>query len=151
MALEDDIRILGQVGLFSDLTAEQLRLMAFGAESLRLQAGREVYRAGQAADCAYVVASGAIDIVERTGGGQRITGSAGPGDILGELALIAPGERATGAVAHADSELIRLNRTLFRRILEEYPDVAARLHAKLARRLQALADQAGRLQRHFDR
>lgn len=41
MALDDDIRILGTVGLFESFTPEQLRLLAFGAERLVLRAGRD--------------------------------------------------------------------------------------------------------------
>ena len=43
MALDDDIRILSSVSLFKGFTPEQLRLLAFGAENLKLSAGRELF------------------------------------------------------------------------------------------------------------
>jgi hypothetical protein len=58
MAIEDDIRILETVGLFETFTRDQLRLLAFGTERLVLREGRELYREGQAADCAYVIDRG---------------------------------------------------------------------------------------------
>ncbi len=137
LALDDDIRILSGVGLFSELTDEQLRLLAFGAESVRFPAGREIFHEGAAADCAYVVVSGRV-VLYRDGGGQAVALSRlGEGAILGELALIAPGKRLTFAAAETDVEAIRLSRSLFRRILQEYPEVAARLHARMLQDLEA--------------
>jgi CRP-like cAMP-binding protein len=58
--------------------------------------------------------------------------------ILGELALIAETERLTGAIAQTDVTVIRLSRSMFRRILEEFPDTAIHLRARIAEDLQAM-------------
>jgi len=136
LALDDDIRILSGVGLFSELTDEQLRLLAFGAEQVRFPAGREIFREGAAADCAYVVVSGRVVLYRDAGGEAVALSRLGDGAILGELALIAPTKRLTYAAAETDVLAIRLSRTLFHRILEEYPEVAARLHARMMHDLQ---------------
>ncbi len=138
MALDDDIRILGTVGLFESFTPEQLRLLAFGAERLVLRAGRELFREGQSADCAYIVVSGAITLFRETEAGRAPLRSVGPGAMLGEMALIAQTSRLTGAAADGETEVIRISRSIFRRILEEYPDVAASLHAHISRNLTKL-------------
>ena len=44
----------------------------------------------------------------------------------------------TSASAETDSQVLRLNRRMFRRILEEYPDIAVILHRRVAEQLQAL-------------
>ena len=54
------------------------------------------------------------------------------GGTLDEMALIVHSRRKAGAYAEEDSEVIRLNRSLFRRILEEYPEVAAALRDRIA-------------------
>lgn len=149
MALNDDIRVLGTVSLFEGLTREHLRLLAFGAENARLPAGREIYRQGARADCAYVVSKGEVDLVRRTVTGNDTLATMGRGALLGEMALIMQTDRRTGAVAKSDVELIRLNRSLFRRVLEEYPEVAARLHGRFAAQLRELADDVGHLERRF--
>lgn len=136
MALDDDIRILSGVRLFEGFTQEQLRLLAFGAENVLLPADRKLYREDDEADSAYVVISGRIALY-REGNGERVEmGSAGPGSMLGELALIADTRRLTSAAAEVDSEIIRLNRKMFHRILEEYPEAAERLHAHILADLQ---------------
>ncbi|ODT08847.1 MAG: cyclic nucleotide-binding protein [Mesorhizobium sp. SCN 65-20] len=136
MALDDDIRILSGVRLFEGFTQEQLRLLAFGAENLQLPADRKLYREDDEADSAYVVISGRIALYREVEGERVDVGSAGPGAMLGELALIADTRRLTSAAAGVDSEIIRLSRKVFRRILEEYPDAAARLHEHILADLQ---------------
>ena len=138
MALDDDVRILSGVGLFEGFTQEQLRLLAFGAESLKVPAGKDLFREGQPADGAFVVVRGLIDLFHEQNGERLSLGQVGPGAMLGEFALISDSNRLTGASIAVDSELMRLNRKLFRRILEEYPDVAIALHHRISAELQAL-------------
>ncbi|MGI6856093.1 cyclic nucleotide-binding domain-containing protein [Mesorhizobium sp. 1B3] len=146
MALDDDVRILSGVGLFDGLTQEQLRLLAFGAENMRIPAGRILYREGDQADSAFIVVSGRIELFREIEGGERISvGTAGPDTILGELALIADSNRLTDAVVADDSELLRLSRSLFRRILEEFPEVAVTLYERIAAELQRLVSDIERL------
>ncbi|ESY82579.1 cyclic nucleotide-binding domain-containing protein [Mesorhizobium australicum] len=146
MALDDDIRILSAVRLFEGFTQEQLRLLAFGAEATLVQAGHKLYREDDVADSAYVVVSGRI-VLYREQDGERIPiGKVGPGTMLSELALIADTNRLTSASAEIDSEVIRLSRKMFRRILEEYPELAVKLHQRISeefhdmiRRIEELA------------
>jgi CRP-like cAMP-binding protein len=149
MALDDDIRILQRVPLLEGFSAEQLRLLAFGAESLRIRAGRDLYSEGAAADCAYVVAAGEVELYREVDGKRAVSGRAGPGALLGELALIAGGTRPTSAVAVHDTEVIRLGRTIFRRILEEYPELAATLHRRIAGELNDLVSRLERVRSKF--
>ena len=60
------------------------------------------------------------------------------GAMLGELALIAETKRLTSARAEVDTDLLRLNRKLFRRILEEYPELAMMLRQRVINELQAM-------------
>lgn len=149
MALDDDIRILSGVGLFEGFTAEQLRLLAFGTESIRLPAGRKLYVEDDEADSAYVVTSGQIGLFREVDGQRVELGTVNPGSILGELALIADTKRLTSAAAATDSEILRLNRKMFHRILEEYPDIAIGLHRRIAADLQAMISRIEELAPRF--
>jgi len=138
MALDDDIRILSAVKLFQGFTQEQLRLLAFGAENTFLQAERKLYLEDDEADSAYVVVSGLIALYREQGGERIPIGTAGPGAMLSELALIVDTRRLTSASAAADSEVIRLSRKMFRRILEEYPELAVQLHDRILEEFQQM-------------
>jgi CRP-like cAMP-binding protein len=149
MSLDDDIRVLTGVDLFDGFTQEQLRLLAFGAENMRLAAGRELYEEGVPADGAYVVARGEISLYRKRDGERVVITTVGPGALLGELALISDTVRLTGAFAATDAEVLRLNRKLFRRILEEYPDVAIALHRRVSDDLHSLVKRIEKLAPKF--
>ena len=149
MALDDDIRILSGVRLFESFTQDQLRLLAFGAETTRLSQDKKLYREDDEADSAYVVVSGRI-VLYREADGERVTvGTAGPGAMLGELALIADTRRLTSASAETDAEVLRLNRKMFRRILEEYPETAQALHQRISEDLQEMVRRIEKLAPRF--
>jgi CRP-like cAMP-binding protein len=149
MSLDDDIRVLTGVDLFDGFTQEQLRLLAFGAENMRLVAGRSLYEEGVPADGAYVVARGSISLYRERDGSRAVITTVGPGALLGELALISETARLTGAFAATDAEVLRLNRKLFRRILEEYPDVAIALHRRVSEDFQSLVKRIEKLAPKF--
>lgn len=138
MALEEDVRILSDVRLFDGFTQEQLRLLAFGGEAMRLPERRVLYREGDEADCAFVIVGGAVDLSQERDGRRTLVRRVGPGTILGELALIADSNRMTDATTAADTALIRLGRKQFRKILEEFPDLAILLHSRIAEELQRM-------------
>ncbi|MEO9614106.1 MAG: cyclic nucleotide-binding domain-containing protein [Nitratireductor sp.] len=149
MALDDDIGILAGVGIFREFTQDQLRLLAFGTERLRRPAGKEIYREGAAADCAFVVVEGTVALFREREGERIIVGRIGAGSVMGELALISSGYRLTGAMAESEVELMRLNRSLFQRILVEYPDAAAKLHRRLSADLTGMLERIERLAPKF--
>jgi CRP-like cAMP-binding protein len=138
MALDDHIRILTGVRLFEGFTQEQLRLLAFGAEAMRLPAGKKLYREDDDADSAYIVTRGRIGLFREHDGQHVEVGTAEVGSVLGEMALIADTRRLTSAEAATDAEVLRINRSMFRRILEEYPETAETLRAQIIEDLQAL-------------
>ncbi len=138
MALDDDIRVLSGVGLFEGFTREQLRLIAFGAESMTLGAGRDIYAEGATADCAFIIASGSVVLFSEQQERRKIVDKLGPGDILGELALITEGRRLTSAMTESETRLVRLSRSTFHRILEEFPETAVLLHRRISKNLQAM-------------
>jgi CRP-like cAMP-binding protein len=150
LALDDDIRLLSGVELFRSFTPDQFRLLAFGAENMRLASGQLLYEAGAQADGAFVVATGRIGLFREDAEGERVVlAEAGPGAMLGELALIADTVRPTGAVAVEDAELVRLSRRLFHRILQEYPELAAALRDHIAHGLSSMVDKIDRLSPRF--
>ncbi len=138
MALEEDVRILSGVRLFDGFTQEQLRLLAFGGEAMRLPERRVLYREGDEADCAFVIVDGAVDLSQERNGQRILVRRVGPGAILGELAMIADANRLTDATTAADTALIRLGRKQFRKILEEFPDLATLLHSRISEELQRM-------------
>ncbi|MBO6638404.1 MAG: cyclic nucleotide-binding domain-containing protein [Roseitalea sp.] len=149
MTLNDDIRALSAAGLFEQLSAEQLRLLAFGAERLQFRAGRTLYRQGDKADCGFVVVNGTVTLTRQSADGGKPVQTAGPGSVLGQLALITETEWMTGAQAETEAEVLRISRALFRRMLVEYPETAMAIHRQLSDDLQDLLKDIERAERRF--
>lgn len=144
MALKDDIALLSGVPLFRDLNDEQLRLLAFGAERRRVAAGQTLFRQATPADCAYVVASGSFQLTRQDSrGASTKVGTATAGALLGELAMISAVPRKLTAVAAEASDVIRITRPLFQRMLEEYPDLALLMRERITANLAGLLGQIG--------
>ncbi len=140
MALENDIAVLAQVALFTSLGEEQLRLIAFGAEPLKLEAGRLLCRSGETADGGFVLVSGTLaQLSDSTQKTERHF--EGPGTLIGELSLLTRCVWQSTLVAQTYCRLLRLPRPLFRRILEEYPHTALELEKILTADLSAKVRQ----------
>lgn len=131
MSLESDMEVLSEVPLFQELSRDQLRLLAFGAEHRVLRAGEILFRAEARADAGFVVASGEVHLVEGEGEARHIAMTVGRGTLLGEMALMADTRRPSSAVTVTDCDFIRISRPLFRRMLQEYPEIAALLHQRI--------------------
>ena len=138
MGLNDDIAALEAVPTFAGIEREALRLVAFAAESRILRAGDVLFRRGEPADAGYLVRSGAIALDARDDGSPTEY-VAGPGVLIGELALFAETKRPATAIAREPSSVTKLPRSVMRRVLVEFPDVAAHLRARFVERLNAMA------------
>lgn len=150
MSLNDDIALLSLVPLFADIDDDKLRLIAFGAERRRLNRGQQLFREGAPADCAFAIASGSFSLTRSlVDGGVEVVYTVGRGTLLSELAMISFVERKFTATAEEDSEVIRINRPLFRRMLEEYPEVAVVVEARIKDNLQTMIRNVQKLAPKF--
>lgn len=137
MSLEKDIALLRGVATFDMLNGEALRILAISAEMRDLNPGETLFRVGETADCAYVVASGQINLVtDLAGGARRILYEVKPGTLIGETALVAASPRPATAVAAEVSTVMRVSRSTFLRMLEEFPEATTKLRRAFARRLE---------------
>ncbi|MEL6921453.1 MAG: cyclic nucleotide-binding domain-containing protein [Pseudomonadota bacterium] len=151
MSLDDDIRLIAEAPIFADLNSDQLRLLAFGAERLTAREGQVLFRQGDIADFAVVIASGEVAMTVATDAGDKLIKNATRPSLLGQLALITKTERAVTAVAANDVGVLRINQSLFHRMLREYPETAAAIHAQIRRDLEALLKDIANIEGRFAR
>ena len=72
--------------------------------------GGVIFREGEEGDDAYIVEKGAVDISLTLNGTRKVIATLGPGEIFGEMALIADAPRSATATAAEASELLVLRR-----------------------------------------
>lgn len=131
------VAILQRVDLFRAVPGHTLVAVARALEELRFDAGEVVIERGSTEDWLFVVADGEL----RAHVGDRHLAERGPGDVVGELALLSPGVRSATVTALTPALLLRLRRRPFEELLEDRPEIARAVIASLAHRLQELADQ----------
>ncbi|MBS2012853.1 MAG: cyclic nucleotide-binding domain-containing protein [Deltaproteobacteria bacterium] len=131
-----------QSGLFARLSAEAFRDVVKGIALVELPAGAWLFREGDAADAAYVVVAGAVQVLARTDDEREIViGRLGPGEHFGEQSLLGGADRTREAKRGASVRCVEATR-----LARIEPEVLHRLvsgdDALLAR-----LDEVGRAQR----
>jgi len=150
MSLNEDIRLLSQVPLFKDMNDDQLRLVAFGAERRQVAAGQELFREKSPAESAFIIARGRFELLMTDRNGEaKVEATVGPGTLLSELALITMVERKFTAVAVEDAEAMKISRSLFHRLLEEYPEVGRVIERRIRDNIAGLAKAAAAMGHRF--
>ena len=134
MTIEEDIVLFERVPTLNLLGRDALRILAIGSESRFVHAGEVLFFAGEEADSAYVVQEGSFSLVAYRAEGEAQTIIAGPGALLGELAMMTPTKRLATATALEPSTVIRVSRGLFLKMLEGYPEAAWKLRDAIALR-----------------
>jgi CRP/FNR family transcriptional regulator, cyclic AMP receptor protein len=109
-------------------------------EGEAIEAGGVLFAEGDQADDMFVVKSGEIDVVVAGNVVQTI----GPGEILGEMALVDDGPRSATAVARTDAEVVRVDRRRFEFMVQQTPGFATTVLAIVAERLRAANARADR-------
>jgi CRP-like cAMP-binding protein len=135
MSIEDDVALLERVPTLRLLGTNALRMLAIGSEQRGFARGDVLFNTGDEADAGFVVQRGAFRI-EDGAGAEMI---AGPGALIGELALIAAMRRPSTATAVEHSAVIRIARSLFQRVLESDPAAARRLRDDFVKRTSQIA------------
>src|SRR5215475_7264472 len=113
MSIDDDVALLERVPTLRLLGDTALRMLAIGSEQRNFERGDVLFNIGDEADAGYIVQRGAFRVEE---GGAEII--AGPGALIGELALIVAMKRPSTATALEYTTVIRIARSLFQRVLE---------------------------------
>ena len=149
MTIEDDIAFFERVPTLNLLGRAALRILAIGVESRYVHSGEVLFRAGDEADCGFVIQEGSFRLAT-TASANGMSVTVGPGTLLGELALLTGTRRPATATALEPSTVLCIPRPLFMKMLEGYPDAAQRLREILAQRIEESVREIESLRVAFD-
>jgi len=132
-----------QQDLSPDLTEADLASVIANAEIKEFPAGATLIEEGASEDqSAYLIRSGSVTVSRRIGGKDIVLAYHPVGHIVGEMALLRKSPRRATVKAAIRTEAIRLDGTLFQQLLEERPEVRAKLERIV---LDRLSQEAGRV------
>ncbi len=104
---------------FAPLRPDVLLTLASAMESVLYHADDTIFVEGDPGDAVYLVKTGGVDVLI---GGHHVA-SLRVGDIFGEAALLTRESRTATVRVRGSSELLRLNRAAFQRVLAEHQEV----------------------------
>jgi CRP-like cAMP-binding protein len=133
--------LLKNVYLFRGASPDDLVALAAITESKDFLAGDFVYQSGDTADAMFYIEMGTVEIVNpRT---QKVFGTTGNGQSIGEVAFFDSGKRAAVAVTRERTRVLRIPFNRLSTLLTERPGLALVVYrnasAFLAKHMRQLA------------
>ncbi len=133
----DRYALLRRVPLFAELEESELVRLARDLHRCSYAAGQTIFFQGDPGDALYLIETGRVRIYVQTEEGQEVSMTFyGPGDILGELALLDREPRSATAMAVEDSVLLAMSSADLARHLRASYQLALNLMLILSRKLR---------------
>jgi len=129
----DGAERLGEIALFEGFSPAELHRVAELVEEVDAQAGAVLTEQGKPGQECFVIVTGeaGVDV------GTNRVATLGPGDLVGEMALIDNQPRSATVRAVTPMKLLALDATRFRTLLDELPKANRAIMAKLSEKLRA--------------
>ena len=135
--------LLASVSIFAFLEEEELDLLLRATTTRRLEAKEILFRKGDPGNQLYGILSGSLKVMVTGSDGKDVIFTLlGPGETIGEIALLDSEARSASAVAIERTELLTLHRRELIPFLESHPRAAIGLAGVLASMVRRLSDRA---------
>ena len=130
--------LLERVPLFAGVSAAGLEELGGIADEMDVRAGTVLTHEGYREGFFFVIVSGRVRI-ERDG---VTINTLGPGDFLGEIALLDGGPRTATATAETECHLLSMTYQMFHELLDAAPQIRAAILEAVGQRLRQLDAQS---------
>jgi signal transduction histidine kinase len=138
---------LKQLELFSELSDHDLGRICGEVTDQTLAPGEVLFREGEPGDRAFVICSGAVEIIRSTERREVLIAVRTDGDVIGEMALLDDHPRTATARAREQSDLMSIPQAALEGLLASSPSAARSILGSLYRRVRETNDRL----RHHDR
>ena len=127
---------IGGIPLFAGLGQGELGDIVRIFERVTFEPGACLVRQGHPADSAFILESGAADVITALpGGGEAKVAQLGPGSVLGEMALLESGVRSATVIASSALAGHFIERDSFRMLLAQRNQAAFAIQGRIIRTL----------------
>ena len=127
--------VLARLDIFAGLSKSERNKIRRLMSQLTIKEGRTFISEGDAGREAFIILSGRATV--RRGG--RVVASLGPGDVVGEMAVVASIPRTASVTADTEIEAEVLNRREFLSLIDQNPSIAKKIMIGALHRLHELA------------
>ncbi|RKZ37290.1 MAG: cyclic nucleotide-binding protein [Gammaproteobacteria bacterium] len=151
MDLRQEAECLQKVPLFSKLEPSKLKLLAFTSQGMTFEDQEVLFCEGDAADSAYVILGGEVEILVETDDGPTAVGTLGRNELFGELAILNNSPRTATLRAKGKLEVLRISDDMFLNLVSDFPAVALEVMRQLSDKLTRTHRRMEKLQRKLQR
>ena len=125
------IELLKRVPLFERCSQRELGQIAMLADELDLPAARDLTREGAGGFEFIILVEGEADVVR----GVHVVNELGPGDFVGEIALVSGKPRTATVRTRGPSRILVLTASAFRALMRDVPSIKDKVLAALTARI----------------
>ena len=127
---------LRRVPLLQALGDQDLRDLLLRADEVEVDTGTVLFREGDEGDFLFVVLEGELLISRRVREIDDVIAVRGPGEVVGEMAMVVGRPRSASVTAGKPSKLLRLGRAAFEGLLSHSPEAATAIVSCMASRIE---------------
>ena len=135
--------LLRRLPLFAEMDGLRIQQVAARLQEEHLAEGTVFIRQGEIGDRFYLTERGRVQVFVTENGQERSVVERGPGEYVGEIALLLEVPRTASVRALAPTELLTLSREEFDRLVQTDLRASERLERETSRRVSDLARLAG--------
>ena len=131
------IQQLKNISLFCDLPERDLNELASKVVEHTYSPGEALMRKGETGDSLFLIVDGSVKIVsENAQGEELILNQCGPGETIGEMALLDAAPRSASAIAVTATSAFELNHAAFTATINQRPELSLLLIRSISSRLR---------------
>ena len=133
---EEYLELLRRMPVFARLSRSQTEVLLGHMEDTTFAEDAPLFKEGDHGDRLYYIVAGFLEVVKSQGEGRaRVLASMGPGETLGEMAIIDDLPRSATVVARSEVHALVLTREAFEQVVNEEPVIGVEILKGLARRM----------------
>lgn len=136
MGLAEEVEILRQIPLFTNIDPAKLKLMCFASERMTFKDGEVLCRQGETGDAAFIILDGKADVQVKRKEGTMSVATLTKNDIVGEIAILCDVPRTATVVAKGDLTTLKVTKDLFFGLVKDFPEIGIEIMRVLAHRLE---------------
>jgi CRP/FNR family transcriptional regulator len=138
-------KLLARVPLLSGLEPGELERIAQVAIPRSFPKGARVFHEGDRSDACYVIRAGEVRVTREHPDGRAIAlATLGPGELVGELAMLDGGVRSASVETLSEVDLLAVSAADMKGLLERNAQITAKLVVALTKRLRETNERISR-------
>ena len=136
VSILERIILLRDIPIFAGLSPEDLKSVAEIAHEEFFPKNTNIFHQGEDGNMMYVIVEGYLHVLANTGGSEKIVAERGPGEFVGEMAVIESAPRTATLRTASEVRVLSIDGETFKGILHERPDVSFAVLRNISRRLR---------------